>query len=683
MARREADVDTRTVQQLAQASWQASGLSDAQARRLGFRALSAGQVKNLAAKFHDAGALYIPYFDLSGKRTKFFRLRYLERLPGAAGVTEKPQRYDQLPVMQEAYFPPLLKRAWKELAQDNEVALCITEGEKKAACGCARGIPTLALGGVYSFMSSKRGVDFLPALEQFNWQDRKVFVVYDNDITHKLPVMQAQKALADQLTARGARVFFANLPPGPAKGMDDYIVQFGTNKFQEILDQAEPYAACEALWQLNSEVCFVKQMGAIIERASNTVMRSHEFIHAHYANRHYAEPQEKGNGKNRHIVLVKKPLAPAWIQWEKRAELEKLTYQPGQDKIVAGAWNTWNGWGVKPKRGDISPWIWLLDFLFHDDHVARRFFERWCAYPVQFPGTKMYTACVLWSRIEGLGKSLVGETLRRIYGENGGFVNARELKGSFNDWAKNRQFIIGEEITTGDVRVDRDYLKDLITNPFFRINAKFIPGYTIENKVNFLFLSNHPDAIFLDDRDRRYMVHAINQAAPAPQEKYAWYDAWKEEDGPAHLMQHFLDMDLSKFDPKGRAPETTSKLQMITASKGDIALWVEKLRIDPAFALRPLGERIARECDLFTAEQLTKAFDPAGRIAQSFNSKIALGMLNAGFRYVNDHTPVRTANGLHRLYAVRNQVKWEQATRRELKAHYDQFFGPTQAGVVK
>src|SRR5690348_6017283 len=130
------DVEKRTIRHLAQSDWRKSGLTDAAARRLGLRALDAGRVAALSPRFHRAGALYIPYFDLEGNRTKFYRVRYLERLPGAAGVALKPQRYDQLPVMQEVYYPPLLKAQWAFIANDPEISICVTEGEKKAACAC-------------------------------------------------------------------------------------------------------------------------------------------------------------------------------------------------------------------------------------------------------------------------------------------------------------------------------------------------------------------------------------------------------------------------------------------------------------------------------------------------------------------------------------------------------------------
>lgn len=687
----------KTVRQLAQEKWQSSGLSNLHARKLRFEALPAKRVALLGKSFLEAGALRIPYFDLIGKPTKFYRVRYLERLPGAAGIVEKPQRYAQPPALQEAYFPPLLKQSWVQIAKDPKVEVCVTEGELKAACACARGIPMFALGGVYSFMSGKRGVDLLLTLKSFDWKERVVRVVYDNDLSKNPDVLRAQNLLAQTLVAEGARVEFVGLPAGPAKGVDDYIVSFGINSFKELLQRTTPFLEGQALWEMNSDVVLIKNDGVPIvveRRREGTVMAPNVFNQVLYANRHYMKQIERGTGKNRHVVMEKEPLAPHWMEWEQRAELQKLTYEPGKPKIIRDAeWNTWNGWGVSPRKGDVRPWNDLLDFIFENDQKARKYFERWLAYPIQYPGAKLYVAAVLWSRVKRLGKSMIGIAMKYIYGENATFVNSRQLKSQFNSWAKDKQFVVGEEITAGEARVDADYMKDLITNPYFTINSKFKAEYVIPNHTNFLFLSNHPDALFLEDGDKRYFIHGVTHNSPKPREFYERLNKWLHRDGdpnrgpgpgPAALMDHLLTLNLNSFNPREHAPETTSKYEMIVAGKTDTGLWVLRLQEDPSTALRALGQKVSDSCDIFTPDQLYRAFDPEGR-GRGRASVAGLGraLAAAGFRQLNGGIPVMTATGLHRLYAVRNVVRWEQATRKEVRDHYNSFFGPQIAGGVK
>ena len=206
----------------------------------------------------------------------------------------------------------------------------------------------------------------------------------------------------------------------------------------------------------------------------------------------------------------------------------------------------------------------------------------------------------------------------------------------------------------------------------------------IPNHTNFLFLSNHPDAIFVEDYYKRYMIHGVRQNTQGPREKYEWCDAWLHNDGPAHLMDYFLRMNLKGFNPREHAPETLSKDEMTMAGKTDTGLWVMRLQEDPTTALKSMGQVTAAGCDLFTPDQLYRAFDPEGR-GRGRASVASLGrqLASAGFRQINGGIPVGTATGIHRLYAVRRADRWEQSPRKEIRDHYDSFFGPKSAGGVK
>lgn len=685
MARSLADVNARTIKQLAQAKWRSSDLTDSHARKLAFRALSAKEVKARGSRFHEAGALFIPYFDLDGRRTEFFRIRYLEKLPGAAGAAKNPQRYDQLPVLQEVYYPPLLKHSWRAIAKNKEVAVAITEGELKAACACAHGIPMMALGGVYSFMSGKRAIDLLPSMKEFVWRGRKVYIVYDNDIAHKPEVMSAQLRLSQRLLADGAEISYISIPPGPDKGVDDYIAKHGAKAFVELIDKAEPFLEGEALWQLNSEIVYVRGIDSVVERSTQMVMDTDRFVRHLYANRHYQQQVERGSGKNKHVVLEKQPLAKRWLEWEQRAELRGLTYEPGEERVVDGCWNMWNGWGVKPKRGVVDPWLRMMDFLFKRADKERQYFEQWCAYPIQHAGAKLFTAVVLWSRIKRIGKSLTALALSKIYGENAYTISTRQLKSQFNKWAQNRQFVVGEEIEATKDKMDVEYLKYIITSPTFPIRAMYKDEFEIPNHTNFLFLSNRPDALSLDDGDKRYFIHSVHQPRPAPKDFYDRFALWMENGGPSHLMHYLQEMSMRGFSPHAHAPETTSKEEMLLVGKTTAALWVQKLLEDPVSALRPLGQAVAEGCDLLTAEQLYHAFDPSDKHLARLGGAASLGkhLHAAGIHLVNGAIPVGTATGIHRLYAVRHQMEWDQRTRKEVRDHYNQFFSPKTMGGVK
>lgn len=147
--------DARALE-LAQAKWRSSGISDKAAQRLKLSALSEGEAEALGSNFYPVRSLLFPYFDLNGKRTKFYRVRYLETLPGFQGQVKKPQRYAQpTGTLNEVYLPPLLD--WSRTAPNTDRMVLITEGELKAAAGCAAGYATVGLGGVDVWRATKIG----------------------------------------------------------------------------------------------------------------------------------------------------------------------------------------------------------------------------------------------------------------------------------------------------------------------------------------------------------------------------------------------------------------------------------------------------------------------------------------------------------------------------------------------
>ena len=125
-------------------------------KRLGFTPLPAEKVPK-GTPFQEP-AILIPYFDISGSKTSFWRLRYLKQpdLKGFARLTKhKPLKYVQpTRSLNELYLPPVLN--WEEVAKDPLTPILITEGEFKAACASINTeYPCLGLGGVWSWKSDE------------------------------------------------------------------------------------------------------------------------------------------------------------------------------------------------------------------------------------------------------------------------------------------------------------------------------------------------------------------------------------------------------------------------------------------------------------------------------------------------------------------------------------------------
>ena len=551
----------------------------------------------------------------------------------------------------------------------------ITEGEKKAAALCAAGVPCIGLGGVYSFKSNKRKVPLIRAFYEFGWADRDVVVAYDSDAHTNRMVVSARNELCRELLALGAMPRVADVPPtaeGGKQGVDDLLVAEGEDALKEVLDEAESYAASQALHELSAEVAYVRDPGIVVRLDDGQRMGARDFVNHAYANRHYYEAVAQPNGGTK---MMKRRAAQAWLEWEHRFELRRMTYRPGQPQVTEDLeCNTWPGWGCEPRRGSVAPWRMLLDRLFEGHPKERQWFERWCAIPLQRPGSKMFSCAVLWGVETGTGKSLVGKTLGRIYGRNYTLIDDKALQDSRNEWAQNKQFVMGDDVTGQEQRRHADRLKAMITQEMIRIDQKFVPSYTVPDLINYLFTSNHPDAFFLEDRDRRDFVHEVT-CEKMTREQVTEFFAWLDGGGAEHLFYHLLHLDCGDQRPEDPAMPTAARDAMIDDGQSRLGRWVRDLRAAPDAVLR-VGD-VTLKGDLWASQDLLKVYDPDERTGTTA-SAVSRELKRAGFRLAYRGQQVTTSKGPRRLFVIRDPDKWLTAGGPVLAAHYEAAMAPAK-----
>lgn len=644
-----------------------SGIDLSSAKKLGYRHLSASETKALGVK-HPVQSMLIPYYDLDGKQRTFYRVRYLQgtKRGFATQTKEKEQRYDQPALAPEVYFPPLLP--WRKYLATTE-PLFITEGEFKAACATARGYPCIALGGVWNFCSRKNGVSLLPIFDELGLAGRDVYIIYDSDSVSNPQVIMAENELCKQLTQKKARPLVVRLPTiGDNKktGLDDYLISDQAEGFEELLKAAQPWAQAEALLKLNEEVIYVENPSLVIKRSTGEKMGVQTFKNEVYANKSYLDTCGE---KPRKVQT-----ATEWMKWEGRAQVNGMAYKPGEAEFIVErgktAVNLWKPLPYEPVKGDITPWNTLLDYVFKSAPEWRRWLECWLAYPLQNPGTKLYTAVAIWSVETGTGKTLIGHTMQRLYGDNGIMVRKDDLVSGENDYAENKQFVLGDEITGSESRGLADKLKGLITNEEIRINIKYVPRFSITSCVNYYFTSNNPDAFFLDEKDRRFFIHEIT-GAPLPEEWYLdVYDPWYKSDaGASALYHHLMTLDLTGFNPRGKAPMTQAKEEMIESSRSVLANWVHHFRENPDKVLTVGQGKLMNQ--LWTADELLVLFDPDGR------SKIGVRAMGVELKRAQvtraaQGMGCRTNNGQVRLWCVKGAEHWGGASPKACSDQYAQ-----------
>lgn len=637
-----------------------SGITKADARRMGIEVLDSDETKRLTGA--TTASYRIPYLDINGRETEFYRVRLLDPPVSFKG---KLQRYWQpIGTLPRLYLPPFCR--WSSIAKDVSQDVWITEGEKKATTASKAGAPCIALGGVWAFRSKKAGQALLPDFKQIEWRGRRVVLCFDSDVASKPEVQAAMVALSRELLRMGATAEVARIPADDAEkvGLDDYIVKYGAEALRALeRDSAADELGLE-LRRLNDELAFVRRSHAAFHLPTGSLLNRKTVTQELYANR----VVRAFEGERMVTIAV----ADEWYRWPHRREHEALTYAPGQPRITAtGELNTWEGWGVEPivcrSNKDVEPWLKLVEYLFRGDRAHQRWFLQWCAYPLVYPGTKMYVAVVFYSRGHGVGKSLAGMTLGRLYGKNFSKIGQKELHSDYNSWIAKKQFVLGDEITGSHRWLDADRLKDMVTSETTTVNAKYQPQYEIADCVNYMFTTNKPDAFVLEDDDRRYFVHEVI-GAPLERAFYDAYDAWFKSPAVGALLWYLQNrVDLAGFNPRERAPATEAKRQMLELSRSDADSLALAIAEGGAAAVAAVGEAAHRE--LWTLRELLALADPNGR-SKLTEATLARALSRAGFKQVGGTT--RTAHGPRRLWALRNLERWAKANHNERANQYDE-----------
>lgn len=291
----------------------------------------------------------------------FVRYRYLVDVPNGTG--KRPIRYTQ-PANTGvcAFFPHTVD--WQKVF-DSDTTIYITEGELKAAKAATIGLPCIGLGGVWNFLGNATATGFLPELREINWVRRKVVIIYDSDARTKADVCKAINALASHLEMRGAIPYTLILPElqaGSKTGLDDYLITHpNPTEFQSFCEvNKQSLTLAQPLWELNDRVALIRDPGLVVDTVTGQLLSTKLFSDV-YSSQQVEERVVSPGGD---VSLKLRPLAARWLQWPMRREHQRLSYLPGQP-TTPEVFNTWRGFKSTPVKGDVTPFLRLIDHLFY------------------------------------------------------------------------------------------------------------------------------------------------------------------------------------------------------------------------------------------------------------------------------------------------------------------------------
>lgn len=340
-------------------------------------------------------------------------------------------------------------------------------------------------------------------------------------------------------------------------------------------------------------------------------------------------------------------------KWRRSAH--RVSFHPGGDEFFAegdgltylNAYKPIPVEPLRPRPHEIEPLLWLMRRVLDDrGHTGGGVFIQWMlrlyAFALKNPGIKVKWAPLLYSKLQGTGKTTLMQTLPSLlFGAqyvtpmNHTVLRERFSGAQFDAtwWVALQE--MHSDAGKVDARTIANKLKPWITDGFIQIEKKGVDSYTIRNHLQFTAMSNHKDALYLEEGegDRRWLVGRMLEQRLTLEEMTMLNPLFGEDDvrdkrAAQWLHWYFLnEVNTTGFTAGEPPPETMAKREVREQSRSiwedaiQEALYVNSPPFDKELTLPTditnnllIGHRvsIAQACDLLEKsglKRLDRRFD--------------------------------------------------------------------------
>jgi hypothetical protein len=286
--------------------------------------------------------------------------------------------------------------------------------------------------------------------------------------------------------------------------------------------------------------------------------------------------------------------ASKWLA--RRRAATSVCWAPGEPRTIPGRHLLEGGWtehagaltlntyrppaehagGIAERAG---PWREHLRKLYPDEADE---IERWFAHRAQKPGEKINHALVLGGA-PGIGKDTLLHPLQAAVGP-WNFISESPrsvAQDQFNPYVRSVVLRIDEARDMGEVKRYAFYeqMKTLEAAPpdVIRCNEKFAKKVPVLNVTGIVYTTNHRDALFLPEDDRRHFVAWSDITADELGGDEYFSKIWRWlvfEGGTADVVAWLRSVDLTSYNAKSPPRKTSAFFAMVQAeeTEDDLAL---------------------------------------------------------------------------------------------------------------
>jgi Family of unknown function (DUF5906) len=465
-------------------------------------------------------------------------------------------------------------------------------------------------------------------------------------------------------------------------GLDDFLKVAGRKGWQQLINDAEILPDLQVFLLLNQEWAILdSEPGYVIRLTDGKVVTAKRF-------------QEHVTPIQLHRGAKKLNAGFEWRNWSRPRTVAREIFLPhaigespaaGFVELCNGeyVYNHWRGWPAQPTADvddqAIDAYLRVRNWLFDGQLAVVKWLESWVAYKLHHPEIKQPTIPILIG-YQGSGKDTLARLYAALFGQHGDHIPGTRLATNqrFNAFMGHKLFLNISELEDASPQ----FFKDLVSNKVELIERKNIDTTTSNPSFLQLFATtNERTPYLLKADDRRGGIFRVCKNKDRIKARIDTALVEKLENviadpkNLAGVYPYFTQLSLDGYNPFAEPCHTDDKDDLIRQHQSDGQQFIRDVIDNPDdFWVENDGKK--RPCDLATVTSFIYLRGAPESLREMRKDKYGLTTIGKWLGEilergtVNHGKPVRTKDGLKRLWPVRNADHWYAASHDEIADHY-------------
>jgi len=326
-----------------------------------------------------------------------------------------------------------------------------------------------------------------------------------------------------------------------------------------------------------------------------------------------------------------------------------------------------------------------FNFLFPENTDGEDQLERfidWLSWTVIHPETRTKWTPLLIAKHQRTGRGWIVELINKLLGNwnctvtDMGILSGKSNDGQYHNYMHNSLFCAMHEVR-GEVKdayeVD-DAIRSKLTEDRLYLNLKYGKNGTFPIFTKFLMMSNHANALVLDESDKR--IEVFEHFSRGKNEEYydKLYNLLENEETMAQ-MYYFLDRWCTAregiFKPKGHARDSGAKRRMTASGSSEFEdIFNDVIESIPSDVVTVKVVKRYVEDYLISSKGMDLSVAAAEQIMEKKNGHITMLVLKK-FTMLLEGKKIKINKLPTRIYAVRNESEWTLAISKKIRKEFE------------